>query len=99
MRRSNQFFEHFGAAVVRVRREGENPVVAPIARARCRRERHEFNGRYADVRECVKALYDAFIGAARREGADVKFIQHALFPGWFYPISIGPSERAWIDDF
>ena len=94
----DQPFEVLRAAVAGVRREGQHAVIAPVAGAREVGERHQLDGRDAEIDEMVQLLPHAVVGAGRREAADVELVENRFLPGPSRPVTVLPVVGERVDD-
>ncbi len=67
-----------GPAVGRVRGEGVEPVVAPVAVAREGRDRHQLDRGHAELPQARQPVDRRLEGALGREGPDVELVHHQL---------------------
>ena len=99
VRRLHQRLERMRGPVTAVRREGQHAIVSPVSRARKIPDGHELDGGHAELGQIVQSLAHAGKGAARREGADVKLVEHHFLPGTAEPVDVLPLEGAGVDHF
>ena len=79
-------------AVGILRRVGEHAVIAPVPRARKLADRHDLDGRDAQVAQVLQPGDDRLERPLRREGADVQLVKHQVLAAHALPIPIGPGE-------
>ena len=87
----DQGLEFVGRAVAGVGREGEHPVIAPVAPARKVGHGHEFDRRDAEFGQGRQAGLGRGKRAFGREGADMQFIDDGLFPAAPAPGAVLPG--------
>ena len=75
-----------------LRRIRINAVVTPVSRAGKLSDRHQLNGRDAELAELGKPGNDGVKSPCRRKGADVKLIKHQLWARYAMPFLIRPDK-------
>ena len=85
-------------AVAVLRRVGKHPVVAPVPRARELGDRHDLDGRDAQIAEVAQPGDDAVERALGREGADVQLVEDQVLAADALPAAVGPGEPIRPDD-
>ena len=98
MRGVDQRLEIVRAAIGTVGRIPQHAVIAPIARARKIRQRHQFERCESRRDEIVQPVDHRRIGAFLGEGADMGFDQHRLLPRPAAPIRCAPCVSPVVDD-
>ena len=93
MRFVDQCLEILGAAIGAVGRIPQHAVIAPVAAAGEIGQRHQFQRGDAGRDEMIELVDHGAVGALAREGADMGFDQHRLFPGPPAPIVRAPCDR------
>ena len=96
MRGGNERLQLLRSAVGRIGGVGQHAVIAPAARARKVRDRHEFNDRDPKRGEIVEPPLNPGKAAFGSEGADVQLIDDRFMPGPAAPGAVRPGEGAWI---
>ena len=84
--------------VIRIGRPRQYAVIAPVAKARERPDRHQLNHCHAERLQVIQMRDHPQERTVRREGADVQLIQHRLRPGPSVPIAVPPGITEGIDD-
>ena len=87
-----------GASVIGLHRVEADAVIAPVAGTGDGVDRHEFDGRDAEVAEVIEALDGRVEGASGGEGADVEFVENEAGQGKSTPVTVLPGKGG-IDDF
>ena len=87
-----------GPAVVSRRRIQADAVVAPVAGAGEFRDRHQLDGRDAEVVQLAEPLTRRREGALRREGPDVQLVEGQLACRPHSPPLMLPAEGVRVDD-
>src|SRR5690606_20650798 len=82
----------------RMRRIGQDAVIAPAARASELRDGHQLDRGNAERGEVAEALGGGRERALRRESAAVKLVDDSLFPGAAAPVRLAPCEGSVVDD-
>ena len=94
MRRGNQVLEFLGSAVCGIGRERQHAVVAPVAKARKIRYRHQFDRRHSKGGKIVQPRFHTRERAFRGESSYMQFIDDSLFPWPAAPIPVRPIKGA-----
>ena len=97
MRLVDQRLEIVGPAIGAVGRIPQHAVIAPVARAREIRQRHQFDRGDAGSHQVIELVDHGAVGALWREGADMGFEQHGFVPRPSAPIRRAPSVACVID--
>ena len=90
-------FQVLRAAVGRIRRIGQDAVVAPVPPARKIADRHDLDRGDAELDEMVELVDRGAERALGREGADMQFVENRLVPGPAAPPRIGPAIGRRVD--
>ena len=90
--------ETFGTAVRAVRCVRVEPVIAPAALARERRDRHQLDRRDAERAQAVKPRDRRSEGSLFGERPDMELVDDEVVERDAFPACVRPLERAGIDD-
>ena len=85
-------------AVAVLRRVREHPVVSPVPRPRELGDRHDLDGRDAQLAEVAQPGDDAVERPLGREGADVQLVEDQVLAADPLPAAVGPGEPIRPDD-
>ena len=80
------------AAVAVLRRVGEHAVVSPVARARELADRHDLDGRDAQLAEVAQPRDHSFERPLGGERADVQLVEDQVLAADPLPAGVGPGE-------
>ena len=80
------------AAVASLRGVREHAVVTPVSRTRELGDRHDLDGRHAQLAEVAQPGDDAFERPRGREGADVQLVEDQVRAADPLPAAVGPVE-------
>ncbi len=97
MRRVDQGFQIVGAAIGAVGRVPQHAVIAPVARSRKIRQRHQFQSGDSGGGEMIESFDHGAVAAVRHEGADMGFDQYGFMPRPTAPVRRPPSVVGMID--
>ncbi len=86
-----------GRAVAARRREGRDPVIAPVAVAGKIGHGHQLDGRHPERAQGAETLTRRREGAGRGEGADVQLVDDEVSQRPAGPVRVGPSIRGRCD--
>jgi hypothetical protein len=98
VRRIDEGLQLVGRPVARRGRERQHAVVAPVARAGERGDRHQLDRRDTERGEIVESGDGRAERPFRRERADVQLVDHHLFPRATAPRRFSPVVLTGIDD-
>lgn len=84
----DQMLELFRTAIGRFRRVGQDAVVTPVAVAGKLGDRHQLDGRHAEVGKPGEVLFHLGETAIQ---TDMGFVQHRLVPGTTEPAAVAPQ--------
>src|SRR3546814_2021092 len=84
----DQMLELFRTAIGRFRCVGQNAVVTPVAVAGKLGDRHQLDGRHAEVGKPGDVLFHLGETAIQ---TDMGFVQHRLVPGTTEPAAVAPQ--------
>jgi hypothetical protein len=95
----DELLQILGPAITGRRSVKKGSVIAPVSGSRELGDRHQFDRGRAQPADVIEMSDRTGEITLLREGAEVDFVQHDLFPGAPAPAVLGPAVGRGIDDF